>query len=207
MHQGVIKCGMFAGLLFLLTACTTLPAPDSSDSPPAPTAASPTPPAASLPFGPKTPAPMTDDAAPLSEVLVDDKALLAGEAPRVLERGEASWYGPRFQGRRTASGEPYDMHGLTAAHKTLPFGTLVRVRGLLTGREIEVRINDRGPYARGRVIDLSRAAAEALGMLGLGVKEVLLLVPESTPQSAEPAPRPAKKARRITRRAPSARTP
>lgn len=98
---------------------------------------------------------------------------------RELERGQASWYGPRFHGRRTASGERYDQHAMTAAHKTLPFGSLVRVRSLVNGKEIDVRINDRGPFTRGRVIDVSRAAAEALGMTVLGVKQVLLLVPAS----------------------------
>ena len=94
---------------------------------------------------------------------------------RVIEQGGASWYGPRFHGRRTASGERYDMHALTAAHRTLPFGTLVRVRSLVNGREVDVRINDRGPFSRLRVIDLSRAAAVELDMLGLGIKNVLLL--------------------------------
>ena len=96
-----------------------------------------------------------------------------------LERGQASWYGPRFHGRRTASGERYDQHALTAAHKTLPFGTLVRVRSLATGKEVDVRVTDRGPFVRGRIIDVSRAAAEALGMMGLGVKQVSLHIVES----------------------------
>ena len=103
----------------------------------------------------------------------------AGAELKELERGQASWYGPRFHGRRTASGERYDQHALTAAHKTLPFGTLVRVRSLVTGKEVDVRVNDRGPFARGRVIDVSRAAAEALGMMTLGVKPVALLVAET----------------------------
>ena len=96
-----------------------------------------------------------------------------------LERGQASWYGPRFHGRRTASGERYDQHALTAAHKTLPFGTVVRVRSLVTGKEVNVRVTDRGPFVRGRIIDVSRAAAEALGMMGLGVKQVSLHIVES----------------------------
>lgn len=100
-----------------------------------------------------------------------------------IERGQASWYGPRFHGRRTANGERYDQHAMTAAHKTLPFGSLVRVRSLVTGKEIDVRINDRGPFVRGRVIDVSRAGAEALGMMGLGVKQVSLLMPVSGPGS------------------------
>ena len=77
------------------------------------------------------------------------------------------------------------MHALTAAHRTLPFGTLVRVHSLVNGREVDVRITDRGPFIRSRVIDVSRGAAEALGMLGMGFKEVVLLVPESTPGVGE----------------------
>lgn len=111
---------------------------------------------------------------------IDPSALAQGEPTQEFERGIASWYGPGLQGRRTANGERFDMHSLTAAHKTLPFGTRVRVRNVLTGKEVEVRVNDRGPFTRGRVIDLSRAAAEALGLLGLGVKHVLLLVPADT---------------------------
>ena len=113
-------------------------------------------------------------------------AVAPDEPSREFERGLASWYGPGFHGRRTANGERFDMHSLTAAHKTLPFGTMVRVRSLVTGREVEVRVNDRGPFTRGRVIDLSRAAAEALGLLGLGVKNVLLLVPAHTALGREP---------------------
>jgi rare lipoprotein A len=94
-----------------------------------------------------------------------------------IDRGKGSWYGGRFHGRRTASGEKFDMHDLTAAHKTLPFGTRVRVRDLDTGKEVVVRINDRGPHVRGRIIDLSRAAAVALGVLHAGEAAVALLLP------------------------------
>jgi rare lipoprotein A len=94
---------------------------------------------------------------------------------REIERGRASWYGPRFHGRRTASGETFNMHDLTAAHKTLPFGTRVRVRNLANGREVAVRINDRGPHVRGRVIDLSRAAAQQIGLLTMGVATIVVL--------------------------------
>ena len=94
-----------------------------------------------------------------------------------IDRGKVSWYGGRFHGRRTASGEKFDMHDLTAAHKTLPFGTRVKVRDLGTGKEVEVRINDRGPHVRGRIIDLSRAAALALGVLHAGEAAVALLLP------------------------------
>ncbi|HVS63295.1 MAG TPA: septal ring lytic transglycosylase RlpA family protein [Thermoanaerobaculia bacterium] len=92
------------------------------------------------------------------------------------QRGKASWYGAKFQGRSTASGELFDMNLPSAAHRTLPFGTVVRVRNLDNGREIDVRINDRGPFVRGRIVDLSRAAAEELGMIAAGVAEVRLWV-------------------------------
>jgi rare lipoprotein A len=96
---------------------------------------------------------------------------------REIERGRASWYGEAFHGRRTASGEVFNMNELTAAHKTLPFGTRVRVRNLATGREVVVRINDRGPHVGGRIIDLSRAAAASLGLVTAGVARVVLLAP------------------------------
>lgn len=91
-----------------------------------------------------------------------------------LGQGKASWYGLKFHGRRTASGEPFDMHELTAAHQTLPFGTRVRVRNVANGREVVVRINDRGPRVRHRIIDLSKAAAAALGILKAGEAPVVL---------------------------------
>lgn len=86
--------------------------------------------------------------------------------------GYASYYSDRFHGRRTASGERYHVRKLTAAHRRLPFGTLVRVRVLKTGASVKVRINDRGPFVKGRIIDLSRAAAKELGMLRTGVAKV-----------------------------------
>lgn len=136
----------------------------------------------------------------------DDKYQLSGEAARQFERGHASWYGPRFHGRLTASGERYDMYALTAAHKTLPFGTVVRVRSKVLGREVDVRINDRGPFAPGRVIDVSRAAAEVLGLVELGVADVsLLLVQELAAPDLDPPPvrRKVKRARVIQRPASS----
>lgn len=88
------------------------------------------------------------------------------------ETGKASYYGDRHHGQQTASGERFDQRGLTAAHRTLPFGTRVRVINLDNGRSVVVRINDRGPFVRGRIIDLSRAAAERLDMLRAGVVPV-----------------------------------
>lgn len=88
--------------------------------------------------------------------------------------GGASWYGPGFQGRLTANGEYYDQYGITAAHRTLPFGTRVLVTNLYTGLQVTVRINDRGPYAGNRIIDLSRGAADAIGLTSSGVGTVQL---------------------------------
>jgi rare lipoprotein A len=92
------------------------------------------------------------------------------------QRGTASFYGPGFQGRETANGETFDMNDMTCAHRTLPFGTVLLVRNLDNGREATVRVNDRGPYVGGRIIDLSRAAADEIGMLQTGTAEVLLRV-------------------------------
>ena len=102
-------------------------------------------------------------------------------APGSVQQGYASFYSDRLAGRPTASGEPYDPTALTAAHRTLPFGTRVAVQRVDTGARIEVRINDRGPYAGPqRVVDLSRAAAEAISMIRAGVVAVTLEV-VSTP--------------------------
>jgi rare lipoprotein A len=88
------------------------------------------------------------------------------------ETGTASFYGSRHHGKRTASGEPFNQHGLTAAHRTLPFGTRVMVTNLKNDRSVVVRINDRGPHTRGRLIDLSKAAAQQLDMIRSGTARV-----------------------------------
>ena len=93
-----------------------------------------------------------------------------------IERGMASWYGPGFHGNKTANGERYDMHKLTAAHRTLPLGSIAVVRSATTGKEVTVRINDRGPFAKGRVLDLSYAGAQTLGMVGHGTDQIELRV-------------------------------
>ncbi|MBZ0272791.1 septal ring lytic transglycosylase RlpA family protein [bacterium] len=99
--------------------------------------------------------------------------------PGYSEKGIASWYGKAFHGRRTASGEPFDMYKLTAAHRTLPFGTIVRVRNTANGRTAVVRINDRGPARRDRILDVSFAAARQLDMIQAGIVTVELTVLEA----------------------------
>ncbi|MCO8247738.1 hypothetical protein ATN89_07260 [Comamonas thiooxydans] len=107
--------------------------------------------------------------------LPEDSSKYELSPPRESDQeGLASWYGGQFHGRKTASGERFDSMDMTAAHKTLPFGTRVCVRSSVTGKSVVVRINDRGPFAPGRIIDLSKAAAQELGMLGLGIKPVEL---------------------------------
>jgi rare lipoprotein A len=179
---------LLAAALALLAGCTTAPTSPAAATSTASAAsnasgASPTSGVSSttdtkIPgsAGASSPLPLPDD---LNQGFNPGQNLAGGPLLKELERGQASWYGPRFHGRRTASGERYDQHAMTAAHKTLPFGTLVRVRSLVTGKEVDVRVTDRGPFVRGRVIDVSRAAAQALGMMGLGVKQVSLHVADS----------------------------
>ncbi|ERI52900.1 hypothetical protein N878_17200 [Pseudomonas sp. EGD-AK9] len=108
----------------------------------------------------------------LLAVLAGCSTFGSGSGSGATETGKASYYGDRHHGRKTASGERFDQHALTAAHRSLPFGTRVRVTNLSNERSVVVRINDRGPFVRGRIIDVSRAAAERLGMLRSGVVPV-----------------------------------
>ncbi len=120
---------------------------------------------------------------------------------RYRERGIASWYGTKFHGRRTSSGEPYDMYAMTAAHKALPLPTYVRVTNLENQRSVVLRVNDRGPFHSNRVIDLSYTAAWKLGILskGTGYVEVLALDPRSPEPVtvAQTTPRPATESVRL----------
>ena len=95
---------------------------------------------------------------------------------KIAQSGVASYYGPGFHGRRTANGEAFNMHAMTAAHRTLPFGTKVKVTNLANGKSAIVRVNDRGPYANGRIIDLSVAAAKQIGSTNSGTARVTLEV-------------------------------
>jgi rare lipoprotein A len=107
-------------------------------------------------------------------------------AGKRAEVGWASWYGEPFHGRKTASGAVYDMYQLTAAHKTLPLGTRVMVTHLKNGNSVAVTVNDRGPFVKGRIIDLSYAAAQALGMGGEGVAQVRVEVIDTATVAASP---------------------
>jgi rare lipoprotein A len=108
--------------------------------------------------------------------------------PVPMQTGMASWYGPGFHGKRTATGEIYDQNELTAAHQTLPLGTRVVVTNLQNARQVEVRINDRGPFVKDRAIDLSYAAARTLGMIGPGTVPVRIeVLGDQRPQMASTA--------------------
>jgi rare lipoprotein A len=101
---------------------------------------------------------------------------VGGPAPGTRIDGLASWYGEQHQGLRTASGETFDKNKLTAAHRTLPFGTRLRVTNVENGKSVVVRVNDRGPHVPGRVLDLSYRAAQAIGMTDAGVARVEVVV-------------------------------
>ena len=117
--------------------------------------------------------------------VVPPETVLAEAMPAYRQVGVASWYGGRHQGRLTASGEVFDESKLTAAHRTLPLITLARITNLENGRSVDVRINDRGPYIDGRVIDLSTRAADELGMTQQGLARVRVeALPEQTASSA-----------------------
>ncbi len=122
-----------------------------------PTSAPPAPPPSTSPFPEPKPIPTTP-----------------GGPLRVIEEGNASWYGVPYHGRKASNGEVYDMYKLTAAHRTLPFQTIVRVTNLRNGKQTEVRITDRGPFVEGRILDLSLAAAREIDMVATGVARVRL---------------------------------
>lgn len=122
--------------------------------------------------------PVTPDRSTPPVARVDPVARPKIETPKVpsasatVHIGQASWYGPGFHGRKTASGDVFDQNKFTAAHRTFPLGSRARVTHLESGRTVEVEINDRGPYAGGRIIDLSQAAARALGIIENGTARV-----------------------------------
>ncbi len=128
---------------------------------------------------PYTTASRTEEVAKNAMLASDDSEKLVEVA---FDRGVASWYGPGFHGRRTANGETYNQEELTAAHKSLPFNTLVRVENVRNGKSVVVRINDRGPYIGNRIIDLSQKAARYIEMVDTGIAEVRLTIINPDPE-------------------------
>lgn len=108
----------------------------------------------------------------LAAVVILGAAVFMASAAIACTKTTASWYGPGFHGRTTASGERFNQNAMTVAHRTLPFGSMLIVRNVQNGRSVQVRVNDRGPFVRGRTLDLSRAAAAKLGMINRGVARV-----------------------------------
>lgn len=179
--RGGVRPALTAAATTLLVACVHTPPVDEVESTDA------APPLQPLVHQPGTPADAPRSLVPQArydlaigrteEELEADDGKPEDEAPgEVFQRGGASYYGMQFHQRRTANGERFDVAAMTAAHKTLPFHTRVCVRSLVNGKEVLVRVNDRGPFVPGRVIDLSPVAAEALSMISMGIKQVALTV-------------------------------
>jgi rare lipoprotein A len=154
---------LLAGVALLFAACASQPPPRQPASRKSPVYVPPKPQA-------KQPKPATQK----SYKVMGKWYHPVARADGFTQRGKASWYGKKFHGRKTANGERYDMYGVTAAHKTLPLGTWVRVENLDNGRQLDIRLNDRGPFVHGRIIDLSYGAAKKLGVVGPGTANVKL---------------------------------
>lgn len=172
-------------LLLLLAGCVSAPPRPAPSTPP------PQPPkdAAAIPDAVPKVEPRSAKGNPPFYEVFGKRYFVMATANGYVERGVASWYGPGFHAARTATGEPYDMYGMTAAHKTLPLPAYVQVTNLSNGRSVIVRVNDRGPFKDGRIIDLSHTAASRLDMIRAGTAfvEVRALTPG---EPANPAPPP-----------------
>ena len=180
-NQRLIPLGLFAALALTACAAPQPPAAQSQTAPAADNAAAPPPPPAAASAQKTAAAPVRKNwqtAAKKTEVQTakaDGKTAKAdGKTAKTAfsQTGKASWYGPGFHGRKTANGERFDMNTLTAAHRTLPISSYVRVTNLANGKSVVVRINDRGPYHGNRVMDLSKAAAQELGFIRTGTAQV-----------------------------------
>lgn len=161
-------------LLLLLAGCSHKPAK---------VAVSPGPPI-EQPTPQGTPAEETENAPPATPSPNTEIAVAPDSKPLLVETGIASWYGAPYHNRRGSNGEIYDMHAMTAAHRTLPLGSIVRVTSLSSGQSAVVRITDRGPFIEGRIIDLSQAAAKKIGLIQRGTGQVRVEV-LGTPQPIE----------------------
>jgi rare lipoprotein A len=181
---------MAAGLVLAgcgMAPLAPLPAPRQPEHVPTPQEALPAP-VAVLP--PAVPERFADPLVDLPDPEAPAADTAAAPPVPLPEVGTASWYGRAFHGRRTANGERYDMHALTAAHPSLPLSSFVQVRHLGNRREVVLRINDRGPFKAGRIIDLSHAAARLLGIAGIAKVEVVRLAHDDQRAAALPAPPP-----------------
>ncbi|HVN45906.1 MAG TPA: septal ring lytic transglycosylase RlpA family protein [Steroidobacteraceae bacterium] len=175
--RGRWRCSLTALALLATTACSVTAHRPSA---PAPAAPPPLPPApAAVPDAVPRAEPRSAHGNPPFYDVLGQRYYVRASADGYLERGVASWYGPTFHGGNTSSGEPYDMFGMTAAHKTLPLPCYARVTNLRNGRSVVVRINDRGPFVANRLIDLSYSAATKLDMIrdGTTLVEVRALTP------------------------------
>jgi rare lipoprotein A len=170
----------------LLAGCVNVPRRPEPSQPP------PTPPAdvASIPDAVPKPEPRSAKGNPPFYTALGKRYFVMESADGYVERGVASWYGPGFHSKYTSNGEIYDMYAMTAAHKTLPLPTYVQVTNLSNGRSVIVRVNDRGPFKEGRIIDLSYTAAAKLDMLrsGTAFVEVRAISPSAPPAATAAAP-------------------
>ena len=187
-HRAWRPAVMALGVL-ALGGCSSL----AHRPPPAPAPSAPPPEPAQVPDAVPRSEPRSAHGNPPFYDVLGQRYFVQPSAQGYLERGVASWYGPTFHGGSTSSGEPYDMYGMTAAHKTLPLPTYARVTNLKKGKSVVVRINDRGPFVANRLIDLSYTAAARLDMLreGTTLVEVRALtpgVPDVLTRSAESPP-------------------
>jgi rare lipoprotein A (peptidoglycan hydrolase) len=141
-----------------------------------------------------------EEAAPAPAPQAKEAATPAGKS-ETTQTGTASWYGPGFDGKETASGATFDQHAMTAAHRTLPLGTEAKVTNLATGQSVQVTINDRGPYVQGRQLDLSKAAAKQIGLTTQGLAKVKIETKRPSAKKCAKAQRDAGKCRNASKRA------
>lgn len=182
---------LLLGLAAILTGCATGPSITSAPSPDIPPPGQPPVDISEIPEPTPHPEPLSENGNPVSYVVNGKRYHVLLSATEYTQTGIASWYGKKFNGQTTASGEIYNMYELTAAHKTLPLPSYVRVTNLENGRQVIVRVNDRGPFHPNRIIDLSYAAAVQLGMIDEGTARVrikaLTLAGQNVSESANPA--------------------
>lgn len=187
MRTSISRYLVVIALAGIAAGCVTAP-PEPTEAPPPET-----PPVdiSEIPQPEPKPEPLSEEGNPVFYEVMGERYHVLLEATEFTQTGMASWYGRKFHGRTTASGEIYDMYALTAAHKTLPLPSYVRVTNLENGREIIVRVNDRGPFHSDRIIDVSYAAAVKLGMIEEGTVrvriEALTLAGQNVPDDANPA--------------------